>query len=125
MINELRIGNLVNKEFRTNISYWGIYPMVPADFKEMEIYPFRFKPVPITEEWLERLGFEEYVFDGRVYLRKENLLIGGTVLYWSRDNDDYIMDFKAAPKFVHQLQNLFFALSGEELILKEHIDGRI
>ena len=33
----------------------------------------------------------------------------------------FMYDFRIQIKYVHQLQNLYFALTGEELILKEKI----
>lgn len=73
-------------------------------------------PIPITPEWLERLGFEK--------MPPKN--------HWEEYWDKgilrlYITDGKISPiavihskkpKYVHQLQNLFYALTGEELTIK-------
>lgn len=50
------------------------------------------KPIPLTEEWLSRFGLN--------------------------DNQHTRITIPRNIKYVHQLQNLFFALTGEELVLK-------
>ncbi|MDD4729482.1 MAG: hypothetical protein PHN55_12130 [Dysgonamonadaceae bacterium] len=77
------------------------------------------KPVALTEQWLLDFGFEVE----RKYYDK-----GGMSILLVDNNNDYykngrvfykswaIMD--AQPKYVHQLQNLYFTLTQEELILK-------
>lgn len=125
--SELRIGNLVNlmlnhEDFETirvdvtdliNIPHGGVY-----------------EPIPVTEKWFEKFGFYR---DGE---------------YWSRGINDYkycfkyrdwadnwafYQEFTDSPddrddgvkypisfdiKYVHQLQNLWFALLFEELTIK-------
>jgi hypothetical protein len=75
------------------------------------------KPIPLTEEWLLKFGFE--LVDG-IYVKyfDGNDFIG-------IDSDDFSVGTYAfgriahapQPTFmnVHQLQNLYFALTGEEL----------
>lgn len=109
---ELRIGNLVlDGEEVINIDIVSLRYMV--DNKGIEI----FKPIPLTEEWLLKLGFNvptkhhvlcydlgllsieipnKYYPKGRAYFNS-----------WVFLNE--------MPKYVHQLQNIYFALAGEEL----------
>lgn len=74
------------------------------------------KPIPLTEEWLKRLGFEikkgawgtsAEIRVGRVrYVLYQN----GNV--WSiNPTDGYRVDFK----YIHTVQNHYFALTGQEL----------
>ncbi len=70
------------------------------------------KPIPLTEEWLVKLGFVKLINDlfeiGLYhYNAKEQRF------YYSKDQDNEI-DY-AVVEHVHQLQNLYFALTGEEL----------
>lgn len=68
------------------------------------------KPIPLTEDWLERFGFRK---SHRGKFEHDNLpydIYGGTGLY--------MHGVKPEIKHVHQLQNLYFALTGEELTLK-------
>lgn len=86
-----------------------------------------FKPIELTEEWLRKLGFEaksiiwvdKWVFE-KVYrlnqiqvdeLESENCWAFGKV---TRDNSGYITSMK----YVHELQNLVYAITGEELEVK-------
>ncbi len=82
------------------------------------------EPVPITEKWLEKLGFikeaaGEYYIDafskGHPSARFEIEFRNKGVLLKSRyqqSNDDLKMRHI---KYIHQLQNLFHSLVGEEL----------
>ena len=102
--NELRIGNWY-------VNQWGEYLQVDADLfgaDNLESYPI---PIPLTPEILEKLGFE---FDTITFSRSYFLLAGG-------DNgfDVWIgglSKVKLNPiKYVHELQNLFYAITKEEL----------
>ncbi len=65
--------------------------------------------IPITEEWLERFGFVrhgDYWNKGIVELCRH-----------AYESDDVCYRETGTPlPYVHQLQNLYFALCGEELI---------
>ncbi len=115
--NELRIGNkfyLPNGEIGT-VSYHEIRLLTVA--MEQPNY----KPISITEEWLLKFGFKlinepnkRYHY-GRLCLQfcKSRLYPSGRTFF----NNWAILD--NLPKHVHQLQNLYFALTGEELTIKE------
>lgn len=84
------------------------------------------KPIPLDEEWLIKFGFEqfkEYKY-GNSYIKKsfyfdlECLMLGR--FYPNEKNSE---KYSMAPssitiEFVHQLQNLYFALTGNELTIK-------
>lgn len=103
-----------------------------------------FNGIPITEEWMAKLGLrtdgysESYsmqIGDGNYSSDGGNIIIINTQKY--NDGESYTGDgwlfctlstltsdfdsygFKARIKYVHQLQNLYFALTGEELTIKE------
>ena len=119
---ELRIGNLVNYQTAegdilvARIDWQGL-KWISKDEKGFNI---AHSAIPLTEEWLLKFGFEEYEFEDEIF---------GYVL-----NDfGYVNEFKfmirifidfegiliqKPIKFVHQLQNLYFALTGEELTIK-------
>lgn len=71
-----------------------------------------FEPFPLTEEWLERFGFEKIQMSiPTAYKTKDGFRI-------KKDQRGYWMQYKYGMtiiKHVHQLQNLYFALTGEEL----------
>lgn len=96
--NELRIGNYVHSNIIDDtIQVSIITSEIKAD------------PIPLTEEWLIKFGFKENEFS----LVFENGLIGvyeQDNLFWFDTNTDCI-----EIKHVHQLQNIYFALTGKEL----------
>lgn len=86
------------------------------------------EPIPITEEWLLNFGFRNIntYNDYHVYVSPDNdyhLQIDVRI-----NNGEYIIldnsvkdlsDFALIPiKYVHQLQNLYFALTGKQLTIK-------
>ena len=111
-VNELRVGNLVldGKEFITI----GADEMLCACSGRCI-----FEPIPLTEEWLLKFGFECFA-DGQYEKIFENLDFN-----WDKETGLYIFlrtqEDNIKPdhiKHVHQLQNLYFALTGEELTIK-------
>lgn len=110
---ELRIGNLVlfHKKINTVTAIGEASLGIVPEHSDIE-YDAIF-PIPLTEEWLLKWGFsyyaedKEYYFgDFRVEFRTQEIKI-----YYDEKYLGYI-------EFLHQLQNLFFALTGEELTLK-------
>ena len=121
--NELRIGNCV----KLNNS---VTTLVPRDFqrycKSFGIFE-EFEPIELSEEWLLKAGFEKDdtgvdIFDQDYceWYQREFPVIG--ILCQSSDKS-YIFDENTDTlrlEYVHQLQNLYFALTGEELEIKEN-----
>ena len=112
--NELRIGNLINKNGK--VHYTNIFTI--RDIKYLSIDDTDiFEPIEISEEWLSKFGFQKR---DRAYKLKNF----GKFLFFDGDPQFYPAGMLNAllPKgnlqFVHQLQNIYFALTGEELQLK-------
>ena len=121
--SELRIGNYV----RSNDVNMASYFTVTASFlkqNENEMSCF-IEEIPLTEEWLLKFGFIEYIdfgvkmgtydkmplcgFTYSIHTKKVMIMHkGNSISHWLNINIDY----------VHQLQNLYFALMGEELTFK-------
>lgn len=85
--------------------------------------------IELTEGWLERLGFEQ--IGEPPYLGKGEYNFGYPVLKLNQFNkmlkcnskgnssgNLFLDGLRIECKYVHQLQNLYFALTGEELKLK-------
>ena len=71
------------------------------------------KPIPLTEEWLIKFGFEKLeCWDDMYYFK-----IGDFQVYEYNVSGYEYDDFNI--KHVHQLQNLYFALTGEELKIND------
>ena len=93
-----------------------------------------FIPIPLTEEWLIKFGFkydeqdEAYIKgilhiedrDTDRYLNKGTKdKLKGYFGIWFNPHNCYVNNcFIIDIKYVHQLQNLYFALTGEELTIK-------
>jgi hypothetical protein len=117
--NELRLGNWIEHNQYPN----DTVIIRIEDGKHIdEAIRLNANPIPLTEEWLIKFGFEEYIdfgyktgnFDkvplcGFTYSINTNKVMimhkGNNISHW--------LDIKI--KYVHQLQNLYFALNGEEL----------
>lgn len=97
---EIRIGNLIKRN--------GL--VVTADeqtFWDMKKQPEIYEPIPLTEEWLQKFGKKnEAEFPS---YRIGRMLINFVEGKWT----EYV--HRIHIKSVHQLQNLYFALYGEEL----------
>lgn len=130
---ELRIGNLVNHTAFGIVIIKGINELaLKTKYKDNEYWDdLKFhKEIPLTEKWLLRFGFEkkswlsEGVVIEVVYYQLSNFIIYllpskfEVELIRKVDKKQYNL-FINFDKKVHILQNLYFALTGEELTIKE------
>lgn len=115
--NELRIGNYAmgNKPFAVDANHIAM----AYNHEIAQNGHERFKSIPLTEDWLIRFGFEKD--ENNWY--KLSICNDWTNLYWERlagvelsVNKHSVM--QPHIKYVHQLQNIYFALTGIELTLK-------
>jgi hypothetical protein len=116
--NELRIGNYGLNPIDNNniVQLVAIYPDETTQW-EWDGYDgftstsIAMKPIPLTEDWLKRFAQKQYSYT-TFYIEKVGWLeLNGDV--W---NVDFVDGYTIAQiKYVHQLQNLYFALTGEEL----------
>jgi len=108
--SELRIGNLIedgmNNNGQANVEILRLMDEHPK-------HPYR--PIPLTEEWLLRFGFNNEVYTNGGFLKWQK---GEFKLLDRRLPNTQYHEPKASIDFVHQLQNLYFALTGEELVVK-------
>ena len=114
--NELRINNLIAvKGFCVKVSKETFKHIEDGKVLEAE-------PIPLTEEWLIKFGFEKSI--------DEYWTIDGSSLWWLlsksknvgiklMDNEVFGVMNRYKIEYVHQLQNLYFALTGKELTIKE------
>lgn len=118
-VRELRIGNyvyLTKDNFETIKEYQlDAFDIYKLDENECE----DIKPIPLTEEWLLKLGG---IDKGFIFFKAKRKVIK---FEWSSRvvSTGKRYGFKSSKynniKYVHQLQNLYFALTGEELTLKK------
>jgi hypothetical protein len=117
--NELRIGNCIYFEFNGKSK---THIVVSRDINVMELTERVesesecFKSIPLTEEWLLKLGFERSG-DYHNHTEYDN----GELLLNTNGDKFYLFPSESSSgikiQYVHQLQNLYFALKGEELII--------
>ena len=124
---ELRVGNYVYDTIANAVVEVVLIRSIHRDDRIITL-PSRwncrieeFNPISLTEEWLLKLGFNfdddcGWITDfitGFYMFELAELSENG---YELRVNDEYNTGCKI--KFVHQLQNLYFVLTGEELKTK-------
>ena len=101
---DLRIGNLT--------MYRDV--IVKVDLVDLQVHQEEncLEPIPLTEEWLLKFGFERILGAKKVIYK---LRVNNTIFTY--DEDGYLrFDGAFIPcSNVNQLQNAVFALTGEEL----------
>lgn len=113
--NELRIGNITKQGIVKNFYERGVHVGFGKcyGFNDLE-------PIPLTEEWLKRFGYVIIETNKCVEAFRENFrysiqqVENSEHWFWC-DGQTVITNLK----HVHQLQNLYFALTNEELTLKQ------
>jgi len=107
--SELRIGNWLYSGITKEDFIIDGYDILNIDEGDDE---GKTKPIKLTEEWLVKFGFEPDK-DNADFLNKEELTLAHHpkgFIGWHKGHALGIVI-----KHVHSLQNLYFALTGEEL----------
>lgn len=127
---DLRIGNLLyDRKFPNAVT--NIYP---EEITLIEMYPDHhgYKPIPLTEEWVDRFGFTkiaevtwESFFAHKMVLRvmfftdTDGIPKGGYWVIIEYAHDDGMrgdgVNLHRDFEYVHQLQNLWHSIAGEEI----------
>jgi len=108
--NDLRIGN------------WFIQYDEPEQFDGDFYHLSDIKFIPLTEEWLLNLGFEynnnydNYVIRARDYYNSVGWNDEDCEWYYNNDSSDAGCYYVTSIKYVHELQNLYFAINQQELV---------
>lgn len=135
--NELRIGNLVQSYADIITVEYVDKRFIKGVFNRVDIYNTSIavknvNPIPLTEEWLLKFGFEkvEYSDERHGFGNEYNLKVNEDMffnysddfslcIYRSKEsmkNEIGIIPEWDAIKHVHQLQNLYYSLTGKEII---------
>lgn len=117
---ELRIGNYVyqgSEYLNDKCTAYQIYNFELLEKGKTGVaeYYKQWKPIPLTEDWLKKFGFEK---TSNNYLKANSDFFIGISFQF---NAFFMFDDEGPIKYlkhVHQLQNLYFALTGEELKIK-------
>lgn len=119
--NELRIGNWYNWRGGDALDEGYNEQMKGSDYAELLFNPERFRAIPLTEEWLLKFGFENNFssfFEKRL-IHTPTAKISISIDFNSYEVCQSGCGFQAKIRNVHQLQNLYFALTGKELKVGE------
>jgi hypothetical protein len=114
-VKDLRVGNYV---------YYADKKTVLKITGGSICYPTQMYPIPLTEEWLIKFGFHNdfgrRTVNGGLCLtspcKRFNHYNNKLHIFISLCDEDYTVDGEC--RYVHQLQNLYFALTNEELTVK-------
>lgn len=119
---DLRVGNLADHLYAPDLfrhpGGWMPNIIKVQDIVDIEKFPDNYRPIPLTEEWLIRFGFEEVSKDT---WHKESFFIEFDIqagFGFNIENNQGV-HLLTGIEYVHELQNLYFALTGEELQIKE------
>ena len=129
-LNELRIGNYI--KLMLNYEDFAIVQVTFNDLEAVHNKKGVYEPMPLTDEWLYKFGFKyidkgdndyiTYTDPNHDYYLQLDVRNDGK--YSILDNDNSFNDLRAFSmvdiSYVHQLQNLYFALTGEELTLNQN-----
>lgn len=112
---ELRIGNFVRAKSPEKEVY---QEPVKVDIHYLDMFCHdkklvHFEPIPLTEEWLIRFGFSS---------RLDNLFYVNFFFTLAKSEEGFRLwivsgTYGRTIHYVHELQNLYFALTGQELTL--------
>ena len=115
--SELRIGNLIIHSLpfgSDKIKKVTAFDLAYITENTKEEYC----PIPLTEEWLLKFGFEkqhnEEDFD---YWFKNDF--SNDIIWEHSEGFCHNLNYGGDIKYVHQLQNLYFALTNEELTYEQ------
>ena len=128
---DLRIGNLVTDKWSVgkypfkivsigkNICHYFGNQEFSAKYEDLE-------PIPLTEEWLLKFGFEKakhshgydcYIKDGFDFDIVSHGRYWVLAIYTDESCTDSLYFAHGRFEYVHQLQNLYFSITGSELQL--------
>lgn len=120
--SELRLGNWVQIKCVSKdplvVDIWDNQEFNEFNMKSLMFNDpdFEYKPIPLTEEWLLKFGFKKL---SHYYFNDDNYF--SLIDYKNKIN--YVLDDDRGDymelKHVHQLQNLYFALTNTELTTHE------
>ena len=106
--SELRIGNCVVNSYGNEALVESIHPNIGLHNE--------WKPIALTDQWFDNFGFNRYAdcwsHPKGLDIVLANKKSGGQIVLVP--NPNYCMELE----LVHQLQNLYFALTSKELSLK-------
>lgn len=131
---ELRIGNIINcfgikmvVGINTTITIQEKTSKGNYVNEKVSLQSLNLEPISLTEEWLLKFGFNTDYNKGYIGIDVNNsdfVLTEPKVMHSQQEdyayqfNTGYLSRYKKF-KYVHELQNFFYAITGEELVLSD------
>lgn len=119
--SELRIGNIVFEPLNENKRAFEVYELYHEKGydKINHFNAINFEPVALTEEWLLKFDVRKRFDTAYIPCYSEDCSCAYDLVFdlIKEEPNVLVYNFKKI-KYVHQLQNLYFALTGEELQIK-------
>jgi hypothetical protein len=117
--NELRLGNLILKNNEIyEISSLFFVDLHDGTIRENYNNSYIIEPIPLTEEWILKFGLKKTKYKSDIIY--DFGLQNSTYITIDKNDLSYFMwdEYLTSIKYVHQLQNLYFALTNNELEIK-------
>ena len=124
---ELRIGNYHLYHIVDKLDERGEHDEVcqidAEDFRILENFDCpEYKPIPLTEEWLLKVGARKVNhIHGYVFWTLHNTKLNNAPIDIYEHRTEFNNYGVKHCKYFHQLQNLYFALTGEELTINKEL----
>lgn len=148
-ISELRIGNLIDVKYESKNEIHHVGGIINADdymivstiyqssvelhvmHEELNFHESELKPIELSDVWLRRLGFKDREKDHVIPLPNGNgvdlciettgdcVLLKYNVCDGVINHDEYDYIYITDVNSIHQLQNLYFSITGKELFLNK------
>lgn len=121
-IKELRIGNLIERN--------GVLSTIEIINNELDEVYFlgedfyysdfccNIEPIHLTGEWLQKFGSKPRFQNTEFIYNRFRIVFKESYGYWDVI-DNYSLAYITKVEFVHELQNLIFTLTGDDLKLAE------
>ena len=109
---DLRVGNWVEFKKPSGFDYCRL---TESSF-EGNYISNNFKSIKIDKQWLEDFGFEKKFFKKNFYLFENFAVNIDNGIYWLLNDEN---ENRLIIKYVHELQNAFFALNRTELEFRQ------
>lgn len=144
-VTELRVGNLVSQKYLglkhegmaviEDGHYWADMPIFVKDIVGYSKYPENCNPITLTEEWHNNFGVKKNGFNSFEYQIEtaKKIIFSGDYIYLRDIENSYGVegindnlctlwsnDKRGRSIYVHEWQNLYFALTGQELTTSDH-----
>ena len=113
-VEELRVGNWVNEWWSCDEMFMPTQ-VTGEDIIRLEEDWRTYEPIELTKEWYLNFGFKEFKGEKSSFFLDDFTIYNNLGLFFWKGTQ------VKSIKHVHQLQNLYFALTNKDLVFQEDI----